>query len=86
MHLYVKDGCSFSQAQTTQIQSMLINFNGVAVDRNLKTRQASVNTEGEKKTTQNETPVTSLTTPSHAHTSDQCSYSSNNLPESAVCQ
>lgn len=52
MHLNVKDECWFSQAQTSQIQSMRINFSDGAVDRKLETRQASVNTEG-KKTNQN---------------------------------
>lgn len=52
MHLNVKDECWFSQAQTSQIQSMRINFSDRAVDRKLETRQASVNTEG-KKTNQN---------------------------------
>lgn len=48
MHLNVKDECWFSQAQTSQIQSMRINFSDGAVDRKLETRQASVNTEGKK--------------------------------------
>lgn len=80
-----KDEHSFSQAQTSQIQSMVINFNDVAVDRKLKTRQASVNTEGKEKT-QNETPITSVKISSHAHASDWRSYSSNDLPKSALCQ
>lgn len=84
MHLNVKDECWFSQAQTSQIQSMRINFSDGAVDRKLETRQASVNTEGKK--TKTKTPITSVKISSRAHASDQCSYSSNNLPKSAACQ
>lgn len=39
IHLKVRNEHSFSQAQTSQIQSMLINFNDTAEDKKLKTRQ-----------------------------------------------